>query len=346
MKKKYLFFVTILTVFATTTANAATVVRENVVSIPEDQKVKPINPATYETQDQNQGNNNNQSSDDTINKDSNNQNNSDQTTPDQGQKTDEENNSQSQDANSESWLEYNGIAKVPSYSITGTELVRPFSDPAKGEIFRSAIADRSAEYPEINPATGKPLWDTQPFWREDGSFDLVGYFRQFSPTFEGEQASIKVDSIFVKGQETVGSNMALHLTPVKYLWAADAGYRQHAYLNISLTKDNFTWFRLDKPVVQVMNINAVRWLPNGKVVSNNRIGYLKRSEMTPQNRVRITGSQEHYLYSPEIPLLEKIMRNYIKDPEGNGFRNHYVQMEFADGTSLVFESPWIHDRPQ
>ena len=121
--------------------------------------------------------------------------------------------SETQNQSDSSWLFPNGIAKAPSYLDTKivhegkdlddssnlylAEKLRADPDFASGRsglwFYWTEYRKGDLTYPDINPATGKPLWDTQPFWREDGSFDLYGYLKQFAPRYDGELANISID---------------------------------------------------------------------------------------------------------------------------------------------------------
>ena len=306
MKKRSIIYTTIA-IFALSSiipASAATVIRENAVIIPEDQKTKPVNPASYETQE-NKDNSNNQSSDSVNDSQSNtNQNNStnQSSISEEGQKTNEGK------SKNNDWLGSDGVAKTPSYNSVPVKYERPLGDVFEPRLYATEYRNGDAPLPKINPATGQPLWATQPFWRADGSFDMYGYLKQFQPYYDNQNTEITA------GYEVI----RLMITDKAAHWDVEH-IHPYVFINIPLST-NYNRFNMNKERAVVRMIEFTECRPSSEKGNHvRRISWILRSELKDQ--VRLTGSNGHFVYASMIPQLEELMRDWLEDPSGNRFKN-------------------------
>ena len=272
-----------------------------------------------------------------------------------------QNETQSQSQSDSSWLFPNGIAKAPSYLDTkivhegkdlddSSNLYLPETERTKPRFalgspglwfYWTEYRKGNFTYPDINPATGKPLWDTQPFWREDGSFDLYGYLKQFAPRYDGELANISIDWMIDNrtNQRNRGSMIDLRfshkddndLTKLNEIKPS---------LNLEINLSNYPYFSADvqreigndPSTYDVISMHYKETFP----VGNGRFCYVdEQARLNPYalgSKVRITGTSDIYIYEPEIRQLEAIFKTRLSDdPE---FQK--VNTSYDDKTGLWF----------
>ena len=272
-----------------------------------------------------------------------------------------QNETQSQSQSDSSWLFPNGIAKAPSYLDTkivheGKDLddssnlylaEKYRSDPAftPGSpglwFYWTEYRKGNFTYPDINPATGKPLWDTQPFWREDGSFDLYGYLKQFAPRYDGELANMILDwkSDNRTNKRNRGSMIDLcfqhkddnDLTKIYEI-------KPSLGLEISLANDPYLSADVQREIGNdplTHNVIAVSYKETFPLGNGRFCGVRAQSRLNPYalgSKVRITGTSDIYIYEPEIRQLEAIFKTRLSDdPE---FQK--VNTSYDDKTGLWF----------
>ena len=246
-----------------------------------------------------------------------------------------QNETQSQNQSDSSWLFPNGIAKAPSYLDTKivhegkdlddssnlylAEKLRADPDFASGRsglwFYWTEYRKGDLTYPDINPATGKPLWDTQPFWREDGSFDLYGYLKQFAPRYDGELANISIDwkSDNRTNKKNRGSMIDLRfnhkddndltkLDEIKPFLGLEINLSNDPYFSADVQRE----IGHDPSTYDVISMHYKETFP----VGNGRFCYVdEQARLNPYalgSKVRITGTNDIYIYEPEIRQLEAI----------------------------------------
>ena len=269
---------------------------------------------------------------------------------------------QSQDQNqSSSWLFPNGIAKAPSYLDTkivhegkdlddSSNLYLPETERTKPRFalgspglwfYWTEYRKGNLTYPDINPATGKPLWDTQPFWREDGSFDIYGYLKQFAPRYDGELANISIDWMIDNrtNQRNRGSMIDLRFSHKDRNDLTKLDEIKPS-LNLEINLSNYPYFSAD---VQreigndpsTYNVIAVSYKETFPLGNGRFCGVSAQSRLNPYalgSKVRITGTSDIYIYEPEIRQLEAIFKTRLSDdPE---FQK--VSSNYDDKTGLWF----------
>ena len=272
-----------------------------------------------------------------------------------------QNETQSQNQSDSSWLFPNGIAKAPSY--LDTKIVHEGKDLDDSSNLYLAEKDRADPrfasgrsglwfywteyrkgnftYPDINPATGKPLWDTQPFWREDGSFDLYGYLKQFAPRYDGELANMILDwkSDNRTNKRDRGSIIDLcfqhkddnDLTKIYEI-------KPSLGLEISLANDPYLSADVQREIGHdplTHNVIAVSYKETFPLGNGRFCGVRAQARLNPYalgSKVRITGTSDIYIYEPEIRQLEAIFKTRLSDdPE---FQK--VNTSYDDKTGLWF----------
>lgn len=222
------------------------------------------------------------------------------------------------------WLGPDGVAKMPSYSD-----LRTIEDYTLDEVmnskfsvlYRSDFRAGNIEYPEVNPATGRPLWETQPFWREDGSFDLYGYLKQFIPRQDKYQMTI------------FGQRMGKEFDPKetsKDLIDRICVLHDHQGIYSPHPDVKFSSFTLEIQLVGGSNFDTSKdflaknygycraiGFTDDRIndVTIQQVAYLSKDDLSG-SKARITGARNSYIYELEIRQLEEIMRRYIEDPRG------------------------------
>ena len=268
---------------------------------------------------------------------------------------------ETQSQSDSSWLFPNGIAKAPSYLDTKivhegkdlddssnlylAEKLRADPDFASGRsglwFYWTEYRKGDLTYPDINPATGKPLWDTQPFWREDGSFDLYGYLKQFAPRYDGELANISIDwkSDNRTNKKNRGSMIDLRfnhkddndltkLDEIKPFLGLEINLSNDPYFSADVQRE----IGHDPSTYDVISMHYKETFP----VGNGRFCYVdEQARLNPYalgSKVRITGTNDIYIYEPEIRQLEAIFKTRLSDdPE---FQK--VNTSYDDKTGLWF----------
>lgn len=272
-----------------------------------------------------------------------------------------QNETQSQSQSDSSWLFPNGIAKAPSYLDTkivhegkdlddSSNLYLPETERTKPRFalgspglwfYWTEYRKGNFTYPDINPATGKPLWDTQPFWREDGSFDLYGYLKQFAPRYDGELANISIDWMIDNrtNQRNRGSMIDLRFSHKDRNDLTKLDEIKPS-LNLEINLSNYPYFSADvqreigndPSTYDVISMHYKETFP----VGNGRFCYVdEQARLNPYalgSKVRITGTSDIYIYEPEIRQLEAIFKTRLSDdPE---FQK--VNTSYDDKTGLWF----------
>lgn len=231
---------------------------------------------------------------------------------------------------SSDWLLPNGVAKTPSYLGAELEIetasfddrihypVVPEPDGSAhmspGDIYFTKTTSENHPWPAINPITNKPLWDTQPFWRSDNSFDLYGYLKQFTPEQKNSYAYMFADPgsparRFGK-KKMYGSGLYLiHDHKIQFDNDPDAG--AVLYLDIALA--NSVWFDNDKhgSAYGGVMFNATCRLSDGTRVNAN--GQARIKPGYEGQKIRITGTNDAYINEAVLKSLEMIMRYYTED---------------------------------
>ena len=297
-----------------------------------------------------------------------------QDTTDQSAKQNEtvkQNETQSQNQSS-GWLFPNGIAKAPSYLDTkivhegkdlddSSNLYLPETERTKPRFalgspglwfYWTEYRKGNFTYPDINPATGKPLWDTQPFWREDGSFDLYGYLKQFAPRYDGELANIvldwKSDNRTNKRYRGSMIDLYFHHKDENDLTKLD---EIMPFLGLEINLSNYPYFSADvqreighdPSTYNVIAVSYKETIPLG----NGRFCYVNaQSRLNPYalgSKVRITGTSDIYIYEPEIRQLEAIFKTRLSDdPEFQKVNSNYddkTGLWFFKGTYVSNSDP-------
>ena len=269
--------------------------------------------------------------------------------------------SQSQNQSDSSWLFPNGIAKAPSYLDTkivhegkdlddSSNLYLPETERTKPRFalgspglwfYWTEYRKGNLTYPDINPATGKPLWDTQPFWREDGSFDLYGYLKQFAPRYDGELANISIDWMIDNrtNQRNRGSMIDLRFSHKDRndLTKLDE-IKPSLNLEINLANDPYFSADVQREIgndPSTCNVIAVSYKETFPLGNGRFCGVMAQSRLNPYalgSKVRITGTNDIYIYEPEIRQLEAIFKTrLLDDPEFQKVNSNY-----DDKTGLWF----------
>lgn len=233
---------------------------------------------------------------------------------------------------SSDWLLPNGVAKTPGYFGAELELeTASFDDrgtlrltptpktAAHGvlsTLYWSKCTTENHPWPKVNPITNKPLWDTQPFWRNDNSFDLYGYLKQFTPEYKDCYAYMRVDGP----------------APMKYGKRTMYGcffeymhdYDDHYYIN---NPDDYhgpafiVGIGLSNSVIFQEDYNGA---PGGVMfhstypTSDGKWAYSADAQVRIEpgyegQKIRITGTNDAYINEGVLKGLEMIMHYYVED---------------------------------
>ena len=249
---------------------------------------------------------------------------------------------------SSDWLLPNGVAKTPSYLGAELEIeTASFDDRilypivpepdgsahmSPGCIYQTKTITEDHPWPAINPITNKPLWDTQPFWRSDNSFDLYGYLKQFTPEQKNSYAYMHADSEtatrkFGKNKKMYGSGLYLiHDHQIQFDNDPDAG--AVLYLNVALS--NSVWFDSDYKggIDGGVRFNATCRLSDGTRVTAH--GQARIKPGYEGQKIRITGTNDAYINEAVLKSLEMIMRYYTED---------HTLAKVAEGSDFWKEMP-------
>lgn len=231
---------------------------------------------------------------------------------------------------SSDWLLPNGVAKTPSYLGAELEIeTASFDDRthypivpepersahmSPGDIYFTKTTSEDHPWPAINPITNKPLWDTQPFWRSDNSFDLYGYLKQFTPEQKNSYAYMYADPGYPAkrfGKKKMYGNglYLVHDHQIQFDNDPDAG--AVLYLNVDLA--NSVCFDSD---FQGSIGGGVRFNATCKLSDGTRVAALGQARIKPGyqgQKIRITGTNDAYINEAVLKGLEIIMRSYTED---------------------------------
>ena len=232
---------------------------------------------------------------------------------------------------SSDWLLPNGVAKTPSYLGAELEIetasfddrtkLYPMASEPDGAahgspiwLYRTKAITEDHPWPAINPITNKPLWDTQPFWRSDNSFDLYGYLKQFTPEQKNSKASMDVDSgtyggKFGRNKTRYGSLITLtHDHQSQFDFDPDNG----AVLYLTVDLANSVCFDDDYNGAY----SGVSLSTGCKLSDGTRVTVFGQARIKPGyqgQKIRITGTNDAYINEAVLKGLEMIMRSYTED---------------------------------
>lgn len=215
------------------------------------------------------------------------------------------------------YLGLDGVAKDPSYVTSNFEVE---VDKTIYQCVRSTGAARWLKmrqdnfvYPEINPDTGYPLWSTKPFWRQDGSFDVYGYLKQFPARRKEHTTHLHVYTDYNKRNNVV-TGMLLSLANYyadnpPYIPTDLDEFNLWLFFTTSndMTSTNGRYLNDAKTVFIVKDIHE------GKGIIQWR-GCIDIDQIANAPTVKITGSEDSYMYLVQVEMLEKAMRNYLQNP--------------------------------
>ena len=229
---------------------------------------------------------------------------------------------------SSDWLFPNGVAKTPGYLSTELQYEsasfddriadadpRPKGYPHHEPVmlYLTKFTTEDHLWPEVNPITGKPLWDTQPFWRSDNSFDLFGYLKQFTPEYKNRAMYIRADgSANMKkfGEKTMyGSAITLTHT-FDVLNSDEIGYAGVMWLDINLA--NSVVFEHDYGGAPGgVDFHYTFRMPDGTWRDSSANAEIEHGY--EGQKIRITGTKDAYINEAVLKSLEMIMHYYIDD---------------------------------
>ena len=215
------------------------------------------------------------------------------------------------------YLGPDGVAKDPSYVTSNFEVE---VDKTISQCVRSSPDARWLKmrtepfvYPEINPDTGYPLWSTKPFWRTDGSFDVYGYLKQFPARKKEQTTKLHVYTDYDKRNNVV-TGMQLDFTNYymenpPYIPTDWDEFSLWLFFTTSndMTSRNGRYFQNTKPVFIVKDFHDGRGTIKWK-------GCIDIDQIANAPTVKITGSENSYMYLVQVEMLEKAMKNYIQNP--------------------------------
>jgi len=235
---------------------------------------------------------------------------------------------------SSDWLLPNGVAKTPGYlgaelefetasfDDRGTTDLTPTPETAAHHMMRLIYATKytteNHPWPTINPITNKPLWDTQPFWRSDNSFDLYGYLKQFTPEYKDCRGFMQVDG---SAPRKYGSRNTMYGSVFEYVH----GYDDHYYIN---NPDDYphgpafmVHMQLSNSVVFQKDYDgAPAGLMFGSTypTADGKWAYSADAQVRIEpgyegQKIRITGTNDAYINEGVLKGLEMIMHYYVED---------------------------------
>lgn len=237
-----------------------------------------------------------------------------QATTDQSKQTDQ----------SKDWLGPDGVAKTPPYSDTEVTVERDIGNPDVSHIFnlyQSKYRVGDIKYPEVNPATDRPLWDTQPFWREDGSFDLYGYLKQFIPIRDGMDMHIELRPHYKTSNEftTMYGELFLYLShksgqDFEKIRAAGTMSQEWSVIKLSvrLLGSYEPSFADYYDITESISFDEDRSYIEGFGIEKHAV--IGEKDLAKASKVRVTGTKDAYIYDLQVSQLEEIMREYIENP--------------------------------
>ncbi|MFC2385774.1 MAG: hypothetical protein ACFNPW_02990 [Candidatus Nanosyncoccus sp.] len=215
------------------------------------------------------------------------------------------------------YLGPDGVAKDPSYVTSNFEIEK---NKTIYQCVRSTGAARwlkmrqdNFAYPEINPDTGYPLWSTKPFWRQDGSFDVYGYLKQFPARKKEQTTKLHIYTDYDK-RDNVVTGMQLDFTNYymenpPYIPTDWDEFTIWLFFTTSndMTSTNGRYFQNTKPVFVIKDFYDGKGIIQWK-------GCIDIDQIANAPTVKITGSENSYMYLIQVEMLEKAMKNYIQNP--------------------------------
>lgn len=215
------------------------------------------------------------------------------------------------------YLGPDGVAKDPSYVTSNFEVE---VDKTIYQCVRSTgdarwlkMRQESFAYPEVNPDTGYPLWSTKPFWRKDGSFDVYGYLKQFPARKKEHTTHLHVYTDY-KTRNNVVTGMLLAIGNYyedhpPYTPADLDEFDLWLFFTTSddMTSTNGIYLNDAKTVFTVNDFHEYK----GNIQWD---GCIDIDQIASVPTVKITGSENSYMYLIQVEMLEKVMRNYIQNP--------------------------------
>ena len=215
------------------------------------------------------------------------------------------------------YLGPDGVAKDPSYVTSNFEVE---VDKTIYQCVRSTgdarwlkMRNEPFVYPEINPDTGYPLWSTKPFWRPDGSFDIYGYLKQFPARRKEHTTHLHVYTDY-KTRNNVVTGMLLaignyYVDHPPYTPADWDEFNLWLFFTTSndMTSTNGIYLDDTKTVFIVKDFHEDKG-------TNQWVGCIDIDQIANVPTVKITGSENSYMYLIQVEMLEKIMRNYLQNP--------------------------------
>ena len=175
------------------------------------------------------------------------------------------------------------------------------------------MRQESFAYPEVNPDTGYPLWSTKPFWRPDGSFDVYGYLKQFPARKKEHTTHLHVYTDY-KTRNNVVTGMLLAIGNYyedhpPYTPADLDEFDLWLFFTTSddMTSTNGIYLNDAKTVFTVNDFHEYK----GNIQWD---GCIDIDQIASVPTVKITGSENSYMYLIQVEMLEKVMRNYIQNP--------------------------------
>lgn len=215
------------------------------------------------------------------------------------------------------YLGPDGVAKDPSYVTSNFEVE---VDKTIYQCVRSTgdarwlkMRQENFVYPEVNPDTGYPLWSTKPFWRKDGSFDVYGYLKQFPARRKDHTTHLHVYTDY-KTRNNVVTGMLLSLAN----YYADIPPYIPTDLNefnlwLFFTTSNDMTSTNGRYLNDAKTVFIAKDICEGKGIIQWR-GCIDIDQIANAPTVKITGSEDSYMYLVQVEMLEKAMRNYLQNP--------------------------------
>lgn len=215
------------------------------------------------------------------------------------------------------YLGPDGVAKDPSYVTSNFEVE---VDKTIYQCVRSTgdarwlkMRNEPFVYPEINPDTGYPLWSTKPFWRPDGSFDVYGYLKQFPARRKDHTTHLHVYTDYDKRNNVVtGMLLALGNYYVDHPPYTPADWNEFNLWLFFTTSNDMTSTNGRYPD-DTKTVFIVKDYHEDKG-TNQWVGCIDIDQIASAPTVKITGSENSYMYLIQVEMLEKVMRNYLQNP--------------------------------
>ena len=230
---------------------------------------------------------------------------------------------------SSDWLFPNGVAKTPGYLSAELEietasfddrisdnldpLPEGYSHHQPDILYRTKFTTEDRLWPEVNPITGRPLWDTQPFWRSDNSFDLYGYLKQFTPEYKNRSMCIRADG---PANWAKFGNKTMHSADITLIHDFDLANSNEIdsggtmWLHITLA-NNAAFEAGYTGLPGGVYYTYIFRMPDGTWRSSKAHAHIKYGY--EGQKIRITGTKDAYINETVLKSLEMIMHYYIDD---------------------------------